>query len=124
MFAHAERRLFEALQRICVLIALYDGLPVRRPQRSPCTTPLGGNIGEQPIDWQNYVRGALDRSHWAIRSAQIMAVFEDAQRDISRISLRTWIETKANLESTRKRALRLEKADQAGVRLLRADTMD
>ena len=124
MFAHAERRLLEALQRVYVLIALYDGLPVRRAQRSRCTTPRGENIGEQPIDWQNCATGALDRSHWAIRSAQILAVFEDAQRDISRISLRTWIETKANLESTRKRALRLEKADQAGVRLLRADTMD
>ena len=34
-------------------------------------------------------KGALDRSHWAIRSAQIWAVFEDSKRDISRISLRT-----------------------------------
>jgi hypothetical protein len=106
MFAHAERRLLEARQRVYVLIALYDGLPVRRPQRSPCTTPLGENIGEQPIDWQNCATGALDRSHWAIRSAQILAVFEDAQRDISRISLRTGIETRAFLESTHKRALR------------------
>ena len=33
MFAHAERRLHEALRRVCVLIALYDlpdGLEVRR----------------------------------------------------------------------------------------------
>jgi len=67
------------------------------------------DVGEQPIDWQNCATGALDRSHWAIRSAQILAVFEDAQRDISRISLRTGIETRAHLESTRKRALRLEK---------------
>jgi hypothetical protein len=74
------------------------------------------DVGEQPIDWQNCATGALDRSHWAIRSAQIWAVFEDGKRDISRISLRTGIETRALLESTRKRALRLEKADQAGVR--------
>jgi len=106
MFAHAERRLLEALQRVSVLIALYDladGLEVRRTR---CTTPRGENIGQQPIDWQNCAAGALDRSHWAIRSAQILAVFEDAQRDISRISLRTGIEKRANLESTRKRSLR------------------
>ena len=30
MFAHAEMRLLEALQGVYVLIALYDGLPVRR----------------------------------------------------------------------------------------------
>ena len=63
------------------------------------------------FDWQNRATGALDRSHWAIRSAQILAVFEDGKRDISRISLRTGIETRAHLESTRKRALCLEKAD-------------
>ena len=68
------------------------------------------------IDWQNCATGALERSHWAIRSAQILAVFDDGTRDISRISLRTGIETRAHLESTRKRALRLENADQAGVR--------
>jgi hypothetical protein len=106
MFAHAERRLLEARQRVYVLIALYDGLPVRRPQRSRCTTPRDVNIGQQPIDWQNCATGALDRSHWAIRSAQIFAVFEDGKRDISRISLRTGIETRAFLESNRKRALR------------------
>jgi hypothetical protein len=32
--------------------------------------------------------------------------------------LRTGIETRAHLESTRKQAMRLEKADQAGVRSL------
>jgi hypothetical protein len=85
------------------------------PQRSRCTTPRGENIGEQPINRQNCAIGTLDRSHWAIRSAQIWAVFEDAQRDISRISLRTGIETRAHLEFTRKQALRLEKDDQAGV---------
>jgi len=45
-------------------------------------------VGEQPIDRQNCETGALDRSHWAIRSAQILAVFEDGERDISRISLK------------------------------------
>ena len=35
-----------------------------------------------------------------------LAVFEDAKRDISRIYLRTGIETRAHLESNRKRALR------------------
>ena len=40
------------------------------------------------IDWQNCATGALDRSHLAIRSAQILAVFEDGKRDISKISLR------------------------------------
>jgi hypothetical protein len=60
--------------------------------------------------------GTLDRSPQANRSAQIWAVFQDAKRDISRISLRTGIEPRAHLESTRKRALRCEKADQAGVR--------
>ena len=38
--------------------------------------------GEQPIDWQNCATGALDRSHLAIRSAQIWVVFGDAKRDI------------------------------------------
>jgi hypothetical protein len=79
MFAHAERRLLEALQRVYVLIALYDladGLEVRRTR---CTTPRGENIGEQPIDWQNCATEALDRSHWAIRLAQIWAVFGDAK---------------------------------------------
>jgi len=66
--------------------------------------------------------GTLDRSYCAIRSAQIWAVFEDAKRDISRISLRVGIETRALLESTRKQALRLEKANQAGVRLLASST--
>ena len=60
--------------------------------------------------------GALDRSHRAIRSAQILAVFEDAKRDISRIALRAGIETRTHLESTRTGDLRLEKADQAGGR--------
>jgi hypothetical protein len=46
------------------------------------------DVGEQPIDWQNWATGALDRSHWAIRSAQILAVFEDGKRDISKIYLR------------------------------------
>jgi hypothetical protein len=27
------------------------------------------DVGEQLIDWQNRATGALDRSHWAIRSA-------------------------------------------------------
>ncbi len=44
------------------------------------------------------------------------AVFEDRKRVISRISLRFVIKTRVHLESTRNRALRLEKADQAGVR--------
>jgi hypothetical protein len=63
------------------------------------------------IDWQNCETEALDRSHWAIRSTQIWAVFDDGKRDISRISLRTGEETRVHLESTRKQALRLEKAD-------------
>ena len=46
------------------------------------------NVGEQPIDWQNCATGALDRSHWAIRSAQILAVFGDAKRDVDRGGLR------------------------------------
>jgi hypothetical protein len=58
----------------------------------------------------------LDRLHWAILSAQIRPVFGHAKRDISRISLRFEIETRTHLESTRKRALRLEKTDQATVR--------
>jgi hypothetical protein len=73
------------------LYDLPDGLEVRRTR---CPTPRGENIGERPIDWQNCATGAMDRSHWAIRSAQILAVFEDAKRVISRISLRTGIETK------------------------------
>jgi len=56
--------------------------------------------------WVRCATGALDRSPQAIRSAQIWAVFEDAKRDLSRISLRTRIETRALLESTRKQALR------------------
>ena len=56
--------------------------------------------------------GALDRSHRAIRSAQILAVFEDAKRYISRIDLRTGIETTTHLESTRTGDLCLEKADR------------
>jgi hypothetical protein len=72
--------------------------------------------GEQLIDCLNCATGALDRSHWAIRSAKILAVFEDGKPDIGRISLRTGIETRAHLESTHKQALRLEKADQAAVR--------
>jgi hypothetical protein len=28
------------------------------------------DVGEQPIDWQNCATGTLDRSNWAIRSAQ------------------------------------------------------
>ena len=55
---------------------------------------------------QNCATGVLDRSHWAIRSAQIWAVFDDGKRDISRISMRTGIETRAHLESTRKQAMR------------------
>jgi hypothetical protein len=58
----------------------------------------------------------MDRSHWAIRLAQILAVFEDVKRDISRIALRG-IETRTHLDSTRTGDLRLEKADQAGGRL-------
>jgi hypothetical protein len=50
--------------------------------------------------------------------ARCTLTFEDGKRDISRISLRTGIETRAHLESTRKQAMRLEKADQAGVRSL------
>jgi len=46
------------------------------------------DVSEQTIDWRNCAVGALDRSHWVIRSAQIWAVFEDAKRDISKISLR------------------------------------
>jgi hypothetical protein len=42
-------------------------------------------------------RQALDRSHWAIRSAQIWVVFEDAKREISSISLRFGIETRAHV---------------------------
>ena len=48
MFAHAERRLLGALQRVYVLIALYDladGLEVRR---TGCTT--------WPTDWKSVVR--------------------------------------------------------------------
>ena len=46
------------------------------------------DLSERLIDWQNCAVGSLDRSHRAIRSAQIWAVFEDAKRDISKISLR------------------------------------
>ena len=45
MFAHAERRLLEAYQRVYVLIALYDGLPVRRTGFTLC-----------PTDWKSVVR--------------------------------------------------------------------
>jgi hypothetical protein len=58
----------------------------------------------------------LDRCHWAIRSAQIWSVVGDDERGLRWISLRTGIQTRAHLESTRKRALRREKPDQAGVR--------
>ena len=61
------------------------------------------DVSEQPIDWQNCAVGTLDRSHCAIRSAQIWAVFGGAKRDLLE---RTGIETRAHLESTRKRALR------------------
>jgi hypothetical protein len=40
------------------------------------------DVGEEPIDWQNCETEALDRSHWAIRSAQIWSVFGEAKRDI------------------------------------------
>jgi hypothetical protein len=63
-------------------------------------------VGEQPIDWQNCETGALNRSHLVIRSSQIKTVFVDGKQDISRISMGFEIETRAHLESTRKRALR------------------
>jgi hypothetical protein len=44
-------------------------------------------VGEQPIDWQKCEVGTLDRSRWAIRSAQIWAVYGDTKRDIGRGSL-------------------------------------
>jgi len=53
-----------------------------------CVSTGSKDVSEQPIDWQNCATGAFDRSHWAIRSAQIWAVFEDAKRDINKISLR------------------------------------
>ena len=87
--------------------------------RTP-TAPKGQNEISQGRTWRRpgYGRatGALDRPHRAIRSAQILAVFEDAKRYISRIDLRTGIETRMHLESTRTGDLRLEKADQAGGR--------
>jgi|694.fasta_scaffold34870_5 hypothetical protein len=67
--------------------------------------PVKYDVVEQPIDWKNCATEALDRSHWAMPLAQIWAVFADAKRDKCRISLRAGIETRAHLESTRKRAL-------------------
>lgn len=60
--------------------------------------------------------GTLDHSHWVIRSDQFWEVFENGKPVTGIISLRTGIETGAHLESIRKRALRLDKPDQAGVR--------
>jgi hypothetical protein len=73
---------------------------------SECTLPLVAGHRRASDQLRNCATGALDRSHLAIGSAQIWAVFEDAKRDLSKISLRTGIETRAFLESTRKRALR------------------
>ncbi len=85
--------------------------PWERPinHRTP-TAPKGHKLDSpgqsKASPWVRCETGALDGSHWAILSAQILAVFEDGKRDITRISLRTGIETRVHLESTRKRALR------------------
>ncbi len=69
LFTHPKKRLFEAEHRVCVSTGSRDG-------------------DEQSIDWQNCAIGTLDRSYWAIRSAQIWAVFEEAKRNIGRIFFR------------------------------------
>jgi hypothetical protein len=39
------------------------------------------DVGKQWIDWQNCEIGALYRCYWTIRSAKIMAAFEDCKRE-------------------------------------------
>jgi hypothetical protein len=39
------------------------------------------DVGERLINWKNCAIGTLDFSHWAIRSAKILAVFDDGKRE-------------------------------------------
>ena len=52
-FDRLVRRTSSPSRQLIHLNDLADGLEVRRTR---CTTPLDENIGQQPIDWQNWDR--------------------------------------------------------------------